>query len=185
MNKAKLGILRLLPMLTMERSLAEQGLYPAVDPLASTSTALQPRMVGERHYNVARGIQKILQRYKDLQDIIAILGIEELSDEDKLIISRARKVQRFLTQPFHVAERFTGSKGAYVSIQDTIDGFERILAGEFDDVNESEFYMKGAISEVKRTSKSKEVTEEVKPEVKETKEVKNENKNNQPDKNNS
>jgi F-type H+/Na+-transporting ATPase subunit beta len=172
--------------IVLERSLAEQGLYPAVDPLSSTSTALQPRIVGKRHYDIARGIQKVLQRYKDLQDIIAILGIEELSDDDKLIISRARKVQRFLTQPFHVAERFSGFKGAYVPIEDTIDGFERILAGEFDDVNESEFYMKGSISEVKKidtkvvpadTAKKIPVSSDKKPN--------NESKSNKSDKNNS
>jgi len=136
--------------IVLERSLAEQALYPAVDPLASTSTALQPDIVGEEHYRVAREVQQILQRYKELQDIIAILGIEELSDNDKVIVTRARKIQRFLTQPFHVAEQFTGRKGAYVSIEETINGFSRILDGEFDNVAEGEFYMKGNIEEVKR-----------------------------------
>jgi F-type H+-transporting ATPase subunit beta len=135
--------------IVLERSLSEQGLYPAVDPLASTSTAMQPSTVGEKHYTVARGVQKVLQRYKDLQDIIAILGIEELSDEDKLIVSRARKIQKFLTQPFHVAEQFTGRKGEYVSIDDTINGFEKILNGDLDDISETNFYMKGTIDQVK------------------------------------
>ncbi len=134
--------------IVLERSLAEQGLYPAVDPLGSTSTALQPHIVGKKHFNVARNVQKVLQRYKDLQDIIAILGIEELSDEDKQTVERARKIQRFLTQPFHVAEQFTGRKGAYVPIEETINGFDRILKGEFDDKNEGDFYMKGKIKEV-------------------------------------
>ncbi len=134
--------------IVLDRTLAEQGLYPAVDPLASTSTALQPHIVGERHYNVARNVQKVLQRYKDLQDIIAILGIEELSDEDKLTVQRARKIQRFLTQPFHVAEQFTGRKGVYVSIDETVTGFEKILNGELDNLSESEFYMKGSIDQV-------------------------------------
>jgi len=136
--------------IVLERALAEQGLYPAVDPLTSTSTALQPHIVGKKHYEVARGVQKILQRYKDLQDIIAILGIEELSDEDKIIVTRARKIQRFLTQPFHVAERFSGISGQYITKEETIDGFERILAGEFDDLPESAFYMKGNISTIEK-----------------------------------
>ncbi len=134
--------------IVLERSLAEQGLFPAVDPLASTSTALQPDIIGKDHYEVARGVQEILQRYKELQDIIAILGIEELSDEDKLIVSRARKVQKFLTQPFHVAEQFTGRPGVYVSLHDTIDGFRKILSGELDEISESDFYMKGDINQV-------------------------------------
>ena len=135
--------------IVLERSLAEQALFPAVDPLVSTSTALQADIVGERHYQVARAVQKVLQRYKELQDIIAILGVEELSDEDKLAVSRARKIQRFLTQPFSVAEQFSGRSGKYVTIDETIDGFERILEGEFDEISESNFYMKGAISEIK------------------------------------
>ena len=135
--------------IVLERSLAEQGLYPAVDPLSSFSTALSPIVVEEEHYRVAKAVQKTLQKYKDLQDIIAILGVEELSDEDKLTVSRARKIQRFLTQPFHVAEQFTGQKGAYVKLSDTISGFDKILKGEFDDVNESKFYMIGSIDEVR------------------------------------
>ncbi|MEI6462041.1 MAG: F0F1 ATP synthase subunit beta [bacterium] len=142
--------------IVLERSLAEQGLYPAVDPLASFSTALSPDIVGEDHYRVAKAVQKTLQRYKDLQDIIAILGVEELAEEDKLIVSRARKIQRFLTQPFHVAEQFTGQKGVYVKTSETIKGFERILSGETDSIPESDFYMKGSIEEVINTSKAKE-----------------------------
>jgi F-type H+-transporting ATPase subunit beta len=129
----------------LSRALSEQGLYPAVDPLASSSTALDPEIVGAEHYRVAQGVKQILQRYKELQDIIAILGIEELSDEDKLIVSRARKVQRFLTQPFNVAEQFTGRPGVYVPIAQTVQGFSRILAGEMDGKSESEFYMIGAL----------------------------------------
>ena len=132
----------------LERRIAELGIYPAVDPLASTSTALAPEVVGERHFKVARGVQGLLQRYKDLQDIIAILGLDELSPEDKLVVFRARKVQKFLSQPFHVAEIFTGSPGKYVSLEDTIRGFEMILSGELDQVNENDFYMKGGIDEV-------------------------------------
>ncbi len=132
----------------LARSLAELGIYPAVDPLDSTSTILDPHIVGERHYNVARGVQKVLQRYKDLQDIIAILGMDELSDEDKLTVSRARKIQKFLSQPFFVAEVFTGNPGIYVSREDTITGFEKILNGECDDVPEQAFYMKGTIDDV-------------------------------------
>ncbi|MBN1915844.1 F0F1 ATP synthase subunit beta [Candidatus Dojkabacteria bacterium] len=136
--------------IVLERSLSEQGLYPAVDPLASTSSALTAETVGEDHYNVARAVQNVLQRYKDLQDIIAILGVEELSDEDKLIVSRARKIQRFLTQPFHVAEQFTGRKGEYVPVEDTVNGFKKILDGDMDDIPEKDFYMKGAIDQVKK-----------------------------------
>lgn len=134
--------------IVLTRALAEQALFPAIDPLNSTSTALTPEVVGEKHYLVARGVQEVLQRYKELQDIIAILGVEELSDEDKLIVARARKIQRFLTQPMNVAEQFTGRPGAYVSIQDTVDGFAKILAGDYDDVPEGEFYMKGSIETV-------------------------------------
>ncbi len=136
--------------IVLERSLAELGIYPAVDPLASTSTILDPNIVGEEHYNVAREIQRLLQRYKDLQDIIAILGMEELSDEDKQTVSRARKIQRFLSQPFHVAEVFSGIKGEYVSLKDTISGFKAIIEGEYDSVPEQEFYMKGNIEQVKK-----------------------------------
>ncbi|MBT8037715.1 MAG: F0F1 ATP synthase subunit beta [Verrucomicrobiae bacterium] len=132
----------------LERSLAELGIYPAVDPLSSVSNALSPEIVGEEHYKVARGVQNVLQRYKDLQDIIAILGMDELSDEDKLIVFRARKIQRFLSQPFHVAEIFTGTKGEYVSIEDTVKGFEEILDGKHDSVPESNFYMKGGLDTV-------------------------------------
>ncbi len=134
----------------LERSLAELGIYPAVDPLASTSTALAPDIVGEEHYRVARGVQSVLQSYKDLQDIIAILGMDELSDEDKLTVYRARKIQKFLSQPFHVAEIFTGTPGEYVSIEETIKGFAEILSGACDDVPEGNFYMKGGLDTVDR-----------------------------------
>jgi F-type H+-transporting ATPase subunit beta len=133
----------------LARSLAELGIYPAVDPLDSSSTIVSPDIVGERHYNVARGVQRVLQRYKDLQDIIAILGMDELSEEDKQTVSRARKIQKFLSQPFHVAEVFTGNPGKYVKLEDTIRGFEEILAGKHDDKPEQAFYMKGSIDEVK------------------------------------
>jgi F-type H+-transporting ATPase subunit beta len=134
----------------LSRALSELGIYPAVDPLDSNSTVLDPNTVGDEHYNTAREVQKVLQRYKDLQDIIAILGMDELSDDDKLIVARARRIQRFLSQPFFVAEQFTGLAGKYVSIQDTIDGFKRILAGEYDDYPEQAFYLKGSISEVEK-----------------------------------
>jgi F-type H+-transporting ATPase subunit beta len=133
---------------SLNRALTEIGIYPAVDPLDSNSTILDPQIVGERHYTVARGVQKVLQRYKDLQDIIAILGMEELTDEDKLLVARARKIQKYLSQPFFVAEQFTGAPGKYVKLVDTIAGFERILSGELDHLPESAFYMKGAIEEV-------------------------------------
>jgi len=134
----------------LERALAEQGLYPAVDPLSSTSKALQPEIVGEEHYRVARGVQQVLQKYKELQDIIAILGMDELSDEDKLSVFRARKIQRFLTQPFHVAEVFTNTPGVYVAVAETVKGFAQILDGELDDVPESNFYMKAGMDTVER-----------------------------------
>jgi F-type H+-transporting ATPase subunit beta len=134
----------------LERSLAELGIYPAVDPLASVSKALAPEIVGEEHYRVARGVQRVLQRYKDLQDIIAILGMDELSDEDKLTVFRARKIQRFLSQPFAVAEVFTGVAGVYVSVKDTVKGFAEILDGKHDDVPEGNFYMKAGIDSVKK-----------------------------------
>lgn len=134
---------------SLSRALSELGIYPAVDPLDSNSTILDPNIVGQEHYDVARGVQKTLQRYKDLQDIIAILGMEELPEEDKLIVSRARKVQRFLSQPFHVAEIFTGAKGEYVPLKDTIAAFREILDGKHDDKPESAFYMKGGIDQVK------------------------------------
>src|SRR5580693_1778863 len=135
--------------IVLERSIAELGIYPAVDPLASTSKALAPEVVGEEHYGVARGVQKVLQRYRDLQDIIAILGMDELSPEDKLTVQRARKIQRFLSQPFHVAEVFTGTKGQYVSIAETVRGFKEILDGKHDEVPEQNFYMKGNIDMIK------------------------------------
>lgn len=135
--------------ISLERSIAEQGLFPAVDPLASSSRILEPAIVGEAHYNVARGVQKILQRYKDLQDIIAILGMEELSDEDKLVVSRARKIQRFLTQPMFVAEPFTARPGKYVPLKETVRGFKEILDGKHDSKPEQSFYMVGGIDEVK------------------------------------
>ena len=134
-------------VVALERSLAEQALFPAMDPLASFSRALEPRIVGEEHYQCARNVQSVLQRYKDLQDIIAILGIDELSDEDKLTVARARKMQRFLTQPFFVAEQFTGQEGRYVSIRDTIRGFNEILEGKHDGLPEQAFYMVGNIDE--------------------------------------
>jgi F-type H+/Na+-transporting ATPase subunit beta len=134
----------------LNRALTELGIYPAVDPLDSSSTILDPKIIGEEHYNVTRGVQKVLQKYKDLQDIIAILGMEELSDEDKVAVTRARKIQKFLSQPFFVAEQFTGSAGKYVKLSDTIKGFKMILDGEMDDVSEQEFYMKGRIEEIKR-----------------------------------
>ena len=133
----------------LSRSLSELGIYPAVDPLDSSSTILDPKIIGEEHYQVARGVQKVLQRYKDLQDIIAILGVEELSDEDKQSVNRARKIQKFLSQPFFVAEQFTGTSGKYVKLADTIRGFKEILDGKHDDKNEQVFYMKGSIDEVK------------------------------------
>jgi F-type H+-transporting ATPase subunit beta len=133
----------------LARSLSELGIYPAVDPLDSSSTILDPLIVGERHYKVARGVQQVLQRYKDLQDIIAILGMEELSEEDKRTVARARKVQKFLSQPFHVAEVFTGNPGKYVPLSETIRAFEEILEGKHDAIPEQAFYMKGGIEEVK------------------------------------
>lgn len=141
--------------ITLERSIAEQGLYPAVDPLTSSSRILDPNIVGQDHYNVARGVQKVLQRYKELQDIIAILGIDELSDEDKLIVSRARKIQRFLSQPMFVAEVFTGQPGKYVKTADTVRGFKEILEGKYDSIPEQAFYMVGGIEEVVENSKKK------------------------------
>jgi F-type H+-transporting ATPase subunit beta len=136
----------------LSRALTEIGIYPAVDPLASTSRILDPRIVGNEHYDVAQRVKQVLQRYKDLQDIIAILGIDELSEDDKLTVARARKMQRFLSQPFHVAEQFTGMKGRYVKIQDTVKGFREILEGKHDDVPEQAFYMVGTIEEVREKS---------------------------------
>ena len=139
-------------VVSLERVLASQGLYPAVDPLASFSRMLEPRIVGEEHYRVARGVQQVLQRYRDLQDIIAILGIEELSEEDKTTVARARRIQRFLTQPFFVAETFTGMGGKYVPVRETVRGFTEILEGQHDDLPEQAFYMTGTIDEVIETA---------------------------------
>jgi F-type H+-transporting ATPase subunit beta len=138
--------------IALERSIVEMGLYPAVDPLASTSRILDPRIVGEEHYEVAREVQRVLQRYKDLQDIIAILGIDELSDEDKLLVTRARKIQRFLSQPMFVAETFTGRPGRYVPITQTVKGFKEILEGAHDDLPEQAFYMCGPIEDAVETA---------------------------------
>jgi F-type H+-transporting ATPase subunit beta len=137
----------------LSRQIAELGIYPAVDPLASTSRILDARILGEDHYRVARSVKEILQRYKDLQDIIAILGIDELSEEDKVTVARARKIQRFFSQPFSVAEQFTGREGKYVSLKDSVEGFQRIVAGEMDDVPEQAFYMAGGIEEVVQRAK--------------------------------
>ena len=137
--------------ISLDRGLVEQALYPAVDPLTSSSKMLSPDIVGDEHYNVARNVQKVLQRYKDLQDIIAILGIDELADVDKLTVARARKIQRFLTQPFFVAEQFTGIPGAYVKVEDTIKGFSQIIDGTLDHIPEQDFYMKGGLEEVLST----------------------------------
>jgi F-type H+-transporting ATPase subunit beta len=135
-------------VIALERSIAEQGIYPAVDALASTSRILDPRIVGEEHYGVARGVQRVLQRYKDLQDIIAILGIDELSEEDRLTVARARRIQRFLSQPFFVAETFSGHPGRYVPVKETVRGFKEILEGKHDDLPEQAFFMAGGIDEV-------------------------------------
>jgi len=140
-------------VVALERSIAEQGLYPAVDPLTSTSRILDPNIVGEEHYRVAREVQRVLQRYKDLQDIIAILGIEELSEEDKQSVSRARRIQRFLSQPMFVSEVFTGRPGKYVKVEDTVRGFKEILEGKYDNLPEQAFYMVGGIEEVAEAAK--------------------------------
>ena len=132
----------------LERKLSEMGIYPAVDPLASTSRALSPEIVGAEHYNISREVQETLQRYKELQDIIAILGMDELSDEDKLTVNRARRVQNFLSQNFHVAEQFTGQKGSYVPVQETIKGFREILDGKYDHLPEDAFRLVGRIEDV-------------------------------------
>jgi F-type H+-transporting ATPase subunit beta len=137
----------------LSRQIAELGLYPAVDPLASTSRILDPRILGEDHYQTARAVQLTLQRYKDLQDIIAILGMEELSEDDKLTVARARKIQRFLSQPFHVAETFTGQKGVYVGLADTIRGFREVVDGKHDDIPEQAFYMVGRIEDALEKAK--------------------------------
>jgi F-type H+-transporting ATPase subunit beta len=133
--------------IALERSIVEKGIYPAVDPLASTSRILDPNIVGEEHYRTAREVQRVLQRYKDLQDIIAILGIDELSDEDKITVARARKIQRFLSQPFFVAQTFTGQEGKFVTVPETVRGFKEIIEGKHDDLPEQAFYMVGGIEE--------------------------------------
>ena len=138
----------LVATVVLSRDIASQGIYPAIDPLDSTSRQLDPLVIGEEHYNVARGVQEVLQRYKELKDIIAILGMDELSEEDKMVVYRARKIQRFLSQPFHVAEVFTGAPGKYVSLRDTISSFRDILDGKYDDLPEQAFYMAGSIDEV-------------------------------------
>jgi F-type H+-transporting ATPase subunit beta len=137
----------------LSRSIAELGIYPAVDPLTSTSTILAPQIVGEEHFNAARGVQETLQKYKELQDILAILGMDELSDEDRLTVDRARKVQKFLSQPFHVAEQFTGKEGRYVNLAETIQSFKEILDGKHDSIPEQAFYMVGTIDEVLEKAK--------------------------------
>jgi F-type H+-transporting ATPase subunit beta len=147
----------------LSRALTEQGIYPAVDPLDSFSRALQPDVVGEEHYETATRVQELLQRYRELQDIIAILGMDELSDEDKLVVQRARKVQRFLSQPFFVAEAFTGTPGKYVKLEDTIRGFMEIIAGKHDDLPEGAFYMVGTIDEA--IEKGKELAGEDEPQA--------------------
>lgn len=139
--------------ISLDRAISQMGIYPAVDPLASTSRILDPQVVGEEHYNVAREVQEVLQRYKDLQDIIAILGMDELSEDDKLTVNRARKIQRFFSQPFFVAEQFTGRPGRYVSLEETVPAFRQILDGELDDVDEPHFYMAGTIDEVLERAK--------------------------------
>ncbi len=140
--------------IVLERALADQMLYPAVDPLSSSSRILNPRVVGEEHYNVAQRAQEILQRYRDLREIIAILGIDELSDEDKLVVSRARKIQFFLTQPFTVAEAFTGMPGQYVKIDDTVRGFKELVEGDYDELPEQAFYMIGGIEQAVEKAKT-------------------------------
>lgn len=138
----------------LSRKISEKGIYPAVDPIESSSRALTPGIVGDRHYKIARGVQQVLQRYKDLQDIIAILGMEELSEEDKIIVNRARRIERFLSQPFHVAEQFTGMKGKYVRLEDTIRSFEELLSGKYDELPEQAFYMVGSIEEAVEKAKT-------------------------------
>jgi F-type H+-transporting ATPase subunit beta len=133
---------------TLSRSISEKGIYPAVDPLDSTSTILKPEILGEEHFTVANRVKEVLQRYRELQDIIAILGIDELSDEDRVTVNRARKMERFLSQPFHVAEQFTGISGTFVPVEESIRGFKEILEGKHDDVPERAFFMKGSIDEV-------------------------------------
>jgi F-type H+-transporting ATPase subunit beta len=138
----------------LSRQIAELGIYPAVDPLASTSRILDPRILGDEHYEVAQEVKRVLQRYKDLQDIIAILGIDELSEDDKITVARARKIQRFLSQPFHVAQQFTGLEGKFVSLEDTVRGFKELVSGVHDDLPEQAFFLVGSIDEaVERASK--------------------------------
>jgi len=141
-------------VISLDRAISEMGIYPAVDPLTSTSRILDPRVVGQEHYEVTRGIQRVLQRYKELQDIIAILGFEELSEEDKLTVSRARKIQRFLSQPMFVAETFTGTAGKYVPVKETVRGFKEILEGQHDDLPEQAFYMVGTIDDAAEKAKT-------------------------------
>jgi F-type H+-transporting ATPase subunit beta len=138
----------------LNRKISELGIYPAVDPLDSTSRILDPRIVGDEHYNTAKAVQEILQKYKDLQDIIAILGMDELSDEDKVVVARARKIQRFLSQPFFVAEEFTGTPGKYVTLEETIKSFKGLVNGEYDDIPEQAFFMRGNIDEVVEYAKN-------------------------------
>jgi F-type H+/Na+-transporting ATPase subunit beta len=138
---------------TLSRSIAEKGIYPAVDPLDSTSTILKPEIIGEDHFNVANEVKQVLQRYRELQDIIAILGIDELSDEDKVLVQRARRIERFLSQPFHVAEAFTGTPGVYVPIGETVRSFREILDGKHDELPESAFLLKGSIDDVVEAAK--------------------------------
>ncbi len=147
----------------LDRGIVEQGIYPAVDPLESTSRALQPGIVSEEHYRTATRVQEVLQRYRDLQDIIAILGMDELSDEDKVIVQRARKIQRFLSQPNFVAEQFTGTPGKYVRLEDTIKGFQEILEGKHDDLPEQAFYMVGTIEEAVEKGRGMQGGEEAEP----------------------
>jgi F-type H+/Na+-transporting ATPase subunit beta len=137
----------------LSRSISEKGIYPAVDPLDSTSTILKPDIVGEEHFDVANRVKEVLQRYRELQDIIAILGIDELSDEDRVLVGRARRIERFLSQPFHVAEAFTGTPGVYVPIAETVRSFREILDGKYDDLPESAFLLKGAIEDVAEAAK--------------------------------
>jgi F-type H+-transporting ATPase subunit beta len=145
---------------TLSRSIAEKGIYPAVDPLDSTSTILKREILGDEHFEVANEVKEVLQRYRDLQDIIAILGIDELSDEDRLTVNRARRLERFLSQPFHVAEQFTGTPGVYVPIAETIRGFKEILEGKHDDLPERAFFMKGTIDEVVKEAQGSEGSDE-------------------------
>lgn len=140
--------------IVLERAVASQGIFPAVDPLASTSKALTPEIVGEKHYQVAREVQRILQRYKDLQDMIAILGMDELSDEDKTTVNRARRIQKFLSQPMHVAEAFNAMPGAYVPVSETVRSFAEILDGKWDHLPEADFYMRGGIADLEKDQAS-------------------------------